>query len=116
MFDVGFSELVVIGVVALVVIGPERLPRVARTAGALLGRAQRYFNDVKAEVNRELQLEELRKLQQEMAEQARKIESQATQVETRIRSDLEALEDEVKTRPQNDPPSAGTAPAPPAKS
>lgn len=65
MFDVGFSELLVIGVVALVFIGPERLPAVARTFGALLGRAQRYVNDVKSEVNRELQLEELRRIQQE---------------------------------------------------
>ena len=49
MFDIGFSEFIVIGLVALIVIGPERLPRVARTAGALLGRFQRYVNDVKSE-------------------------------------------------------------------
>ena len=51
MFDIGFSELIVIGIVALVVIGPERLPKVARTAGLLLGRLQRYVNDVKADIN-----------------------------------------------------------------
>ncbi|MDD4888033.1 MAG: Sec-independent protein translocase protein TatB [Thiomonas sp.] len=60
MFDIGMSELGLIGVVALVVLGPEKLPRVARTAGNLLGRAQRYMADVKAEVNRQLELEELR--------------------------------------------------------
>jgi sec-independent protein translocase protein TatB len=60
VFDLGLSKLAVIGVVALVVIGPERLPKVARTVGTLLGRAQRYLADVKAEVNREMQLDELK--------------------------------------------------------
>ena len=59
MFDVGFSELMVIAIVALIVIGPERLPKVARTAGHLLGRLQRYVSDVKADINREMQLDEL---------------------------------------------------------
>jgi sec-independent protein translocase protein TatB len=74
MFDVGFSEMLVIAIVALIVIGPERLPGVARTVGALLGRLRRYVGDVKAEVNRELQLEEIRKMQQQLAEQASKLE------------------------------------------
>lgn len=74
MFDIGFSELIVIGIVALVVIGPERLPKVARTAGHLLGRLQRYVNDVKADINREMQLDELRKLQTDMQESARDLE------------------------------------------
>jgi sec-independent protein translocase protein TatB len=60
VFDLGISKLAIIGVVALVVIGPERLPRVARTVGTLLGRAQRYLADVKAEVNREMQLDDLK--------------------------------------------------------
>jgi len=75
MFDVGFSELIVIGIVALVVIGPERLPKVARTAGHLLGRLQRYVNDVKADINREMQLDELRKLQADMQESAHSLEN-----------------------------------------
>ncbi len=75
MFDVGFSELMVIAVVALIVIGPERLPKVARTAGHLLGRLQRYVNDVKSEVNRELHLEEIRRLHQDMNDSAQQIES-----------------------------------------
>jgi Tat protein translocase TatB subunit len=63
MFDIGFSEIVVIAVVALIVIGPERLPKVARTLGHLFGRMQRYVNDVKADISREMELDELRKLQ-----------------------------------------------------
>ena len=75
MFDIGFSELIVIGLVALVVIGPERLPRVARTVGHLLGRLQRYVSDVKSDIQREMQLEDLKKLQQQVAESARELES-----------------------------------------
>lgn len=70
MLDLGLSKLAVIGVVALVVIGPERLPRVARTAGALLGRAQRYINDVKSEVAREMELDELRSMRDKFEESA----------------------------------------------
>ncbi len=62
MFDLGLAKLALIGVVALIVLGPQRLPRVARTAGTLLGRAQRYISEVKAEVSRELEVEELRKM------------------------------------------------------
>lgn len=75
MFDISFVELITIGIVALVVIGPERLPGVARTVGHLLGRARRYVGDVKADINRELQLEELKKLQTQAAESMREVES-----------------------------------------
>ena len=68
MFDIGFSELLVIAVVALIVIGPERLPKVARTLGHLFGRMQRYVNDVKADISREMELDEL---QQAAVERAR---------------------------------------------
>jgi sec-independent protein translocase protein TatB len=88
MFDVGFSELLVIALVALIVIGPERLPKVARTAGHLLGRLQRYVNDVKAEINREMQVDELRKLQQQ-------VEQSAREVETGINKELHAVEDSL---------------------
>ena len=74
MLDIGFSELVVIGVVALIVIGPERLPRVARTAGHLLGRFQRYVAEVKADIGREMELAELKKLQTSVEDAARSIE------------------------------------------
>ncbi|MDD2884586.1 MAG: Sec-independent protein translocase protein TatB [Dechloromonas sp.] len=79
MFDIGFSELIVIGVVALVVIGPERLPKVARTLGLLLGRAQRYVNDVKSDINREMQLDELKKLQAQVTDSARSLEDSVRQ-------------------------------------
>ena len=70
MIDIGLSKLALIGVVALVVIGPERLPKVARMAGTLFGRAQRYINDVKSEVSREIELEELRKMQKDVEQAA----------------------------------------------
>lgn len=66
MFDVSFSELMVIAIVALLVIGPEKLPKVARTVGAFTGRMQRYMAQIKEEVNRELRFDELQKLQQEI--------------------------------------------------
>lgn len=88
MFDVGFSELVVIGLVALIVIGPERLPKVARTAGLLLGRLQRYVNDVKADINREMQLDELKKLQEQVADQARAMESTLSQEMSAVETSL----------------------------
>ncbi|MBI3373504.1 MAG: Sec-independent protein translocase subunit TatB [Betaproteobacteria bacterium] len=75
MFDIGFSELVVIGVVALIVIGPERLPRVARTIGILAGRLQRYVADVKADINREVELDELRKMRDSVQQAATDIKS-----------------------------------------
>jgi sec-independent protein translocase protein TatB len=75
MFDIGFSELLVIGVVALIVIGPEKLPRVARTIGHLVGRMQRYVADVKADINREIELEELRKMRDSMQKAAGDMQS-----------------------------------------
>src|SRR4051812_544022 len=75
MFDIGFSELLVIGVVALIVIGPERLPRVARTIGHLVGRLQRYVSDVKADINREIELDELRKMRDSMQKAASEMQS-----------------------------------------
>ena len=75
MIDLGISKLALIGVVALVVIGPERLPRVARTVGTLLGKAQRYVAEVKAEVNRTMELEELKKMKESVESAARDVES-----------------------------------------
>ncbi|MDR3101076.1 MAG: Sec-independent protein translocase protein TatB [Paraburkholderia sp.] len=74
MLDLGLTKMALIGVVALVVLGPERLPRVARTAGALFGRAQRYVNDVKAEVTREIELDELRRMKGEFEQAAQNVE------------------------------------------
>lgn len=96
MIDLGLSKLAVIGVVALVVIGPERLPKVARMAGTLLGRAQRYINEVKAEVSREIELEELRKMQKEMAEAA-------SNVEQTIAKNLSEVESSINSAWVDDP-------------
>lgn len=88
MFDIAFSELIIIAVVALVVIGPERLPKVARTAGHLLGRLQRYVNDVKSDINREMQLDELKKLQREMEQSARSLEGSVSEELNKVESGL----------------------------
>jgi sec-independent protein translocase protein TatB len=88
MFDIGFSELVVIGLVALVVLGPERLPRVARTLGHLAGRLQRYVTDVKADISREMELEDLKKVRDSMQEAA-------TSFETSVRSELDKTETDL---------------------
>src|SRR5882724_11596469 len=88
MFDIGFSELMVIAVIALVVIGPERLPRVARTLGHLAGRLQRYVSDVKADINREIELDELRKMRDSMQQAASSLESS-------VRSGLASAESEI---------------------
>ena len=75
MIDLGIEKMLVIGAVALIVIGPEKLPRVARTVGTLLGKAQRYVADVKAEVNRSMELEELKKMKETVETAARDVES-----------------------------------------
>lgn len=73
MIDIGLSKMMIVAGIALVVIGPERLPRVARTVGTLLGRAQRYVADVKAEVSRSIELEELQKARHEFENAARHV-------------------------------------------
>ena len=74
MIDFGFDKIALIGAVALIVIGPEKLPRVARTVGHMIGKAQRYVADVKAEVNRSIELEELQKMKSEFEGAARDVE------------------------------------------
>mgnify|MGYP001252703686 CR=1 FL=1 len=90
MFDVGLTELMVIAIVALVVIGPERLPKVARTAGHILGRLQRYVSDVKSDINREMQLDELKKLQQQVS-------SQVSSLQTSVTHEMREIESSVNT-------------------
>ncbi|MBC7437338.1 MAG: Sec-independent protein translocase subunit TatB [Bdellovibrionales bacterium] len=75
MIDIGITKIAMIGAVALIVIGPEKLPRVARTVGMLLGKAQRYVADVKAEVNRSMELDELRKMKDTVVGAARDVEN-----------------------------------------
>ncbi len=90
MFDIGFSELMVIGLVALIVIGPERLPRVARTLGHLAGRLQRYVADVKADISREVELDELRKMKDSVQQAASSIENSVQGELSKAESDLNA--------------------------
>lgn len=92
MFDIGFTELLVIGVVALLVIGPERLPKVARTAGAWMGRLNRYVSEVKGDINRELRMEELRKLQEEMKASAQKYELMAAETGQEIKREADQVD------------------------
>ncbi|MDI9333245.1 MAG: Sec-independent protein translocase protein TatB [Cytophagales bacterium] len=95
MFDLDISKLAVIGVVALVVIGPEKLPRVARTVGALLGKAQRYVSDVKAEVNRSMELEELKKMKEEMEGAAKDVQSTVQTNMTDFEKDWQATTNSI---------------------
>lgn len=113
MIDIGLSKMALIGVVALVVIGPEKLPRVARTVGTLLGKAQRYVADVKAEVNRSMELDELKKMKDSVESAARDVESSLQTTAT----DFEKTWDEA-TRGLNgesaSAPSPAWEPPPPA--
>lgn len=121
MFDIGFSELVIIALVTLLVVGPERLPKVARTLGHLFGRMQRYVNDVKADISREIQLDELRKMQTDVQEAARDFEQsvnrEVSQVEQEARSVTRSLE-QAGSEPAQAPPAEieSTKPAVPAES
>jgi sec-independent protein translocase protein TatB len=115
MFDVGFSEILVIAVVALVVVGPERLPKVARTLGHMFGRLQRYVNEVKADISREMELDELRKLQGQVQDAARGIEQSVTQATGEINAAMRETATSVEQAlgPSSEP--ATPAPASPPK-
>jgi sec-independent protein translocase protein TatB len=102
MIDLGLSKLALIGVVALVVIGPEKLPKVARMAGTLFGRAQRYINEVKSEVSREIELEELRKMHSDIKEAA-------SDVERTVAQNLAQAESELNSAWNDTPADAGFA-------
>ena len=117
MFDIGFSELMVLAVIALVVIGPERLPKVARTLGHLFGRMQRYVNDVKADISREMELDELRALQASVQDAARSIEQSVNQeistTEAQLNSIATSATDAAPAPPAVEvAPAAGAAPTP----
>ena len=107
MFDIGFSELLVIGVVALIVIGPEKRPRMARTVGHLAGRLQRYVSDVKADINREIELDELRKMRDSMQQAAssfeNNVQSELHQTETELNKSVEDVVSDKKTEEAKPP-------------
>lgn len=109
MFDIGFSELLLIAVVALVVLGPERLPKVARTLGHLFGRAQRYVSDVKAEINKEMALDELRKTQAEMESAVQDVQYVMTDEVKKTEEVIQqAIEDGAAALPEPGHTEAGT--------
>ncbi len=108
MIDFGFDKLALIGAVALIVIGPEKLPRVARTVGHMLGKAQRYVADVKAEVSRSIELDELKKMKTQ-------VEDAAREVETSVRDEVRSTHDELQSAWSDlplPPDAAAEAPAP----
>ena len=100
MFDIGFSELLIVGIVALVVIGPERLPRVARTLGHLFGRLQRYVSQVKSDISREVDLSELNRAKQEFEGAAQTfrsdMEAKASDAEREIRDVQSQIDREMQ--------------------
>ncbi|HVL35010.1 MAG TPA: Sec-independent protein translocase protein TatB [Burkholderiales bacterium] len=113
MFDIAFTELMIIALVALVVIGPEKLPRVARTLGHLLGRLQRYVSDVKADINREIELEELRKMRDSLQSAASELQSSVQTELAKTETELNRTVAEVTETPA--PPPAAAAVEPPAE-
>jgi sec-independent protein translocase protein TatB len=103
MIDFGFDKIALIGAVALIVIGPEKLPRVARTVGHLVGKAQRYVADVKAEVNRSIELDELKKMKTEFEDAARNVEKSVSSHVNQTAADLKDAwaEGDVGTTPMS---------------
>ena len=110
MFDIGFSELLLIAFVALIVIGPERLPKVARTLGHLFGRMQRYVNDVKSDISREMELDELRKLQSGMEDAARSFQSAVSKEVSETESEFNRLAQAAQPAPDSRPDEAPAMP------
>jgi sec-independent protein translocase protein TatB len=116
MFEIGFTELIVIGVVALIVIGPERLPKVARTAGHLYGRLQRYVSSVKTDISQEIRLDEMRRAGEEFKQSiesaAAEVGQQATVVDDYLRNELESVNQAVADVNRDVPePAAQSVPA-----
>jgi sec-independent protein translocase protein TatB len=106
MFDIGFSEMVVLAVVALVVLGPERLPKVAKQAGAWMGKLRRYVDDVKSDINRQMELTELRNLKSQLTDAAKDIESSISSTVSDVQSSFDdvqkSLEGSADTAPKTD--------------
>jgi len=91
MFDFGFSEMIIVAIVGLIVLGPERLPKVAKQAGQWLGKLQRYVADVKSDINRQMELDELRKLQGEVSGAARELKESLESTVSETRSQFDAI-------------------------
>jgi sec-independent protein translocase protein TatB len=97
MFDIGFSEMMLIAVVALVVLGPDRLPKVAKQAGQWMGKMRRYVDDVKTDINRQMELDELRKLQAEVKDAASTLQTSMTSAVNDAQSELNSISSTVTT-------------------
>lgn len=113
MIDFGFDKIALIGAVALIVIGPEKLPRVARTVGHLVGKAQRYVADVKAEVNRSIELEDLKKMKTEFEDAARNVHDTVSSQINQTGAELEKSWGEVANLPLHSGPHETWTPPPP---
>jgi sec-independent protein translocase protein TatB len=113
MFGVDISELMVIMVVALIVIGPERLPKVARTLGFLWGRAQRYVNGIKADIARDMAIDEFRQLTERVQQEARMAEQAMSQVAQAIDQQVQQLDDSAERPVQTVVQAASSVPHPP---
>ena len=96
MFNFGITEIMVIAVIGLVVIGPERLPKVARTLGHLFSRMQRYASDIKSDISKEMQLEELKSLQKSMQETASEIQESVSEQVNFIETEVEDVDKSVQ--------------------
>jgi sec-independent protein translocase protein TatB len=120
MFDIAFSELMLIGIVALVVIGPERLPKVARTLGHLMGRAQRYVTQVKSDISREMELAELGKVKSEFESAARsfqsEVEAKAAETERDLREATSSIEQQLSGESEQSASAPASLPETPAPS
>jgi sec-independent protein translocase protein TatB len=116
VFDIAFSEIIVIAVVALVVIGPERLPKVARTLGVLFGRLQRYVTQVKADINREMDLAELGKVRSEIESAARSFQGDITSKANEVEREMREAQASIERTLDDKPPAADelAPPTPPA--
>jgi sec-independent protein translocase protein TatB len=101
MFDIGFSEMGMIAVVALLVLGPERLPKVARQVGQWMGKLQRYVADVKSDINRQMDIEELRKLQSEVKDAASSLESSVNSAVSSAQAEITTLQTSLQDPPDS---------------
>lgn len=116
MFDLSFGELMLIGVVALIVIGPERLPKVARTVGHLVGRAQRYVSDVKSDIQREINLGELNNIKGQMEDAAKSVQQSMQDTAGSLREPLDEARKAIGSLPSTlDTGSPAQAPGQPVK-
>lgn len=102
MFDISFGEILIVAIVALVVIGPEKLPKVARTLGLLAGRMQRYVSAVKGDIERELKADELRQIQRDLTHQVSAVETQVSDEVRRVSQSADALAEDVVSEPRQD--------------